>query len=388
MSRRATDVVIPEADLARFAEDCIRKRGAAATSSPIQLRLAEHSVRPGAAVLRYSVDPPGAGADVFVKASYEPACRSKDGDRDVSPGRLLSPRVIGSARSRMEYAALRSIEEHFTGLGDPRFGAVRVLGLMEGGSAVCVERCPHPTLRAASARRGRAAIAPAFKNAGAWLKEYHGMETPGHCAERHIQRDDFLRHVQAQSDYLGRSLGDQAFFTEVMTRMRQAAGDVLPRTLPTGVGHGDFAPRNVMAAPDGRVFVIDTLARWQTCIYEDLSSFIFAVVCSDWRSLVVPYRPSQGTSRQNHLQKEFLSGYFGDEPIPYTALHLYHVQAVLNKWAAVLASPEWPGRRRKHVRPAALLGLSYLFRQSVRRALRLTSTKGTPIPSATRSHVQ
>jgi hypothetical protein len=366
-----------EADLARFAADCVRQHRAGAVSSPINVSLTAHSLRPGATLLRFRVNSPHAGGEVFVKASDESACHGTDRHEDRNSVEDTPPRVFGRARSRMEYTALRAIESHFAGLADSRFGVVRALGLMEEGSAICVEGCPHPTLRAALTRRKsreyRPRLGPAFRNAGAWLKVFHGMEVPDHCVERHVRRDDFLRHVQAQCDFLGRSLGDEEFFSDVTSKVRRLGGRVLPDSLPSGVGHGDYAPRNIMVAQEGTVFVIDTLARWRTCIYEDLSSFIFALSSASVRSLVLHYPPSLGTTRQNQYVRDFLTGYFADETIPYAALHLYHVQAVLNKWAAVVSSPEWPGTVSKHMRPVALSALRAAFRRTIRRTIFLAS---------------
>ena len=92
--------------------------------------------------------------------------------------------------------------------------------------------------------------------------------------------------------------------------------------------------RNILIGPSARVTVLDTLAKWRTPIYEDIGYFLTGLKTS------YPQILTQGlvfNSRQLDIyEQEFLEGYFGKEPIPYSAVWLYEALALLDKWSSTI----------------------------------------------------
>jgi hypothetical protein len=135
--------------------------------------------------------------------------------------------------------------------------------------------------------------------------------------------------------YLGGSLCDAS-----VEKLARAAGEmaaaVLPDSLPLVVGHGDFAPRNVLLANAGPLVVLDPMPRWRVPRFEDIARFTVGM------RLVAPQIYSLGGafSRRDLDRREahFLSGYHGDEPIPADAIRSYQALIMLDKWAALVDS--------------------------------------------------
>lgn len=109
---------------------------------------------------------------------------------------------------------------------------------------------------------------------------------------------------------------------------------ILPDLLPLGIGHGDFAMRNILFDSSDRVIVIDTLAKWRVPIFEDIGCFINGLKMS------VPQVISQGlafsSDKLKAYERLFLHGYFEQRFIPYPAIRLYEILALLDKWSSLI----------------------------------------------------
>lgn len=93
--------------------------------------------------------------------------------------------------------------------------------------------------------------------------------------------------------------------------------------------------RNILIGPNARVTVLDTFAKWSTPIYEDIGYFLNDLKMS------YPQVMTQGLAFSSKElgadEQAFLKGYFGQESIPYPAIRLYEVLALLDKWSSAIA---------------------------------------------------
>jgi len=269
----------------------------------------------------------------------------------------LGVRFDPEERSRLEHATLAAIHGHFTGLGDPRFGTIRPLDTLDDHLAMIMERATGVSLRdilvrsgLTRVRAGRPDPSSGLANAGAWLAHYHRQLETGHAATRRATRDEFLASVRNLTEYLGLARDRPFFFGRLAGSIGKLAGEVLPPSFPLGLGHGDFAPRNVLVEPSGRVTILDTLGRWRIPIYEDLAYFLVGV-----KSLgvqVVSMGRALGPQRVGDWEGAFLQGYFGQDGPPIAPIRLFEIESILARWAS--AAHRWRqargvGRVRRRV---------------------------------------
>jgi len=218
-----------------------------------------------------------------------------------------------------------------------------MLDLLSDVRAIVMEEVPYPTLRSRllklhrlKARQLPEELKSVCRNAGAWLKAYHHLPEVEHTRSRHVRLEDFNDGVLQFTDYLSRSVGRQRLFDDVATALTDTARQTLPDVLPLGTGHGDFAPRNIFVAPDARVTVFDTLARWRVPIYEDLASFAVALNTAAARVY------SRGLWFHDRLLKqcmdELYRGYFAGRDVPTLSISLFELQALLNRWSSLAAA--------------------------------------------------
>lgn len=251
----------------------------------------------------------------------------------------------------MEYAAMKSIYEYFSALDDPRFGAIRVLDALPEMRAIVMIESHEPDLRPFFARRNRLGylfhtdkLYDVFRNAGGWLRAFHAMPLDDYVERRDTTRDDYQRNIDALIAHLIQRVGD-------LPVLRAAQRDLDPSTLqgdlPLARGHGDYSLRNILVGENNRVTIIDTLARWEIPIYEDIGYFLVRL----HTNRVQVY--SQGLAYSSRwiarCEQEFLSGYFATERVPAQAIRLYRIQALLNQWASVIEQCSGRASRKAYV---------------------------------------
>jgi aminoglycoside phosphotransferase (APT) family kinase protein len=163
--------------------------------------------------------------------------------------------------------------------------------------------------------------------AGRWLRILHDSPatTP---LTRQEDRSEIVAAFEAYRRYLATETGRD--LSAVVKAGVDAAGR-LPDPLPTVLSHGDFAPRNILVGPSGRVAVIDLLARWKSPPYEDLATFLVALQTNRANAATRGLLFGRAAKR---LEPAFLKGYFGTEPVPRDAIRVYELLLVLDKWAA------------------------------------------------------
>ena len=350
--------------------------GAAGAAAAADVRVTHAVVRPTSSLYRFDLRLDGREHRVQVKLTGTLAGGVAAGGVFDSSGEIhpefARPRIAPVADPqralRLEHEALSRIHDHFRGLGDRRFGAVRVLEWMPWEPAIVMEMLDEPNLRTLwLGRGGRLDLGAAFHNAGAWLRAYHTM--PAGAAERAVQlrREEFTGFVEDLSEFLAHRLGATRYFARVVADVTAAARAHLPEVLPVGLEHGDFAMRNVLVGRAERVTVIDTRSLYRTSIYRDIGYFLGNLRCS-----VLPALGRGAVAhvaRHDAYRQAFLAGYFGAAPVPDVAVHLYELQHLLEIWSAALTRRDAGGRPRL-LRRARLVALSAFFRGAVSGRLR------------------
>jgi aminoglycoside phosphotransferase (APT) family kinase protein len=278
--------------------------------------------------------------DVVVK--LPPSRRT--GDSGPASGATRRPRVAPlldpCTKYQSEHAALRAIEQHFDGLDDARFGAVRMLDFLSADHAVVMEETRGRSLTslAADANRlrrplGSRRLESAFGNTGAWLRSYHDLPALAHTRVRSATRKEFVTSVQGLTRFLVSAHPTaQLVLDRVTSQIEALASAWLSPTLPLGTGHGDLAPRNVIVDPSGRVTVLDTRAAWRVPIYEDIAYFLTAAKTP--RVQAASLGLAFGRAALGRLERAFLRGYFAGDPIPTDRIRLFEIQSLLDKWAS------------------------------------------------------
>jgi len=252
----------------------------------------------------------------------------------------VAPVLAARERIESEHAALAAIEAKLCAQADPRFGWIRVLDLLRGEPALVTQRAEDPPLKQRLARAHR--LAPAargaelrvpFRNAGAWLRNYHELPALAHTRERGALAAEFGESLRRLADFLVER-GAPPSLGELARGCAREAQRLLPAQLPLGTSHGDLAPRNVLVGPAGRVTLLDTRAAWRAPIYEDLA--YFGVSLRSARAQLYSGGLFFRESLLQELETSFLAGYFGAEPVPAASLRLFRVQCLLDRWASLV----------------------------------------------------
>jgi hypothetical protein len=325
---------------------------------PVVVRLLRADSRPYSGLLEFAVGDGERPRRVLVKLAGDGAADGRNGGVEDRP-RLVPVPEPGLA-CLLERGALSRIEAHFRGLGDPRFGAIRVLGALPDRPGFMMERVEEPSLRALLMPRGAGRTPPdrldaAHRNAGAWVRSYQGIRGPHPATERHARPAELVDFIDEVAGYLGSRLGRPAWLARLAARVRTEAGAVLPDPLPLGLSHGDFAPRNILVNEDGRVTVCDTRARWRTAIYEDLGHFLTSLRYG-WVRLYSGGMTLRGAT-VDRFEREFLAGYFGEANIPRQAIRLYEILALLDRTAWIAAERDRSASRRRRLGRTVQLAL-------------------------------
>ena len=250
----------------------------------------------------------------------------------------------------LEYATLHHLESVFPD-GDPRFAAIRALAHLRDHHAIVMDRAPGVPMRDLLTRWSRLhpvrrhrdpAPEPVFRTVGAWLRAFHdATPTDGHPV-RQATAEDVVAHFAALEEFLGRRLGRG--FGGLAGAGSALAAELLPAgDLPLAVGHGDFAPRNVMVDGGGRIVVLDPLGRWAVPAQEDLCRFLVAVQLN---GLQVHTRgAAYGEAALERWQHHVVSGYYGNDVVPWGPLHCYQLLILLDKWSALVEPARQGGAR-------------------------------------------
>lgn len=290
----------------------------------------------------------------------------------------LYPVTDSEHKYQLEYRALAKIQDYIEQLDDPRFGAVRVLGFLPEHRALMMEELQDPRLDHLFLKTNRLQslfddvdLSRQFYNAGAWLRAYHALPGQDQAKILHPSRADFITLLRKLADYLANMLDDRPFFHQVFSVAATSAYKELPEKLPLGLGHRDYTMRNILVGPHGRVTGLDTLAKWRTPIYEDIAYFLVGLKMN--RLQVLSMGATFSSECLDWYEQRFLTGYFGQGPIPYSRIRLYELLIALNKWSS------WVSQADGHTKGGLqhiwaqfqLLLVNRFFRQSVGKLLQI-----------------
>jgi aminoglycoside phosphotransferase (APT) family kinase protein len=319
--------------------------------APLSVVLLGAQVRPFSQLYEFALVAGARERRVLIKTAVSDPGPQKLGSAVADPARQdarsearprLAPPCDPALSCVVEHAALSAIERHFASLGDPRFGAIRVLALLSEPQAVLMERLDQSSLRALlmpSVRlRSPASLEhldTAFHNAGAWLRSYHSMPDTQHTPARHATRTEFLDFIDRVSAYLGEQMHSASFFHRLAGATAFEAAQVLPDKLPLGLSHGDYALRNVLVGADAGVTLCDTRSRWRTAVFEDIGYFLVSLK-HGWPQLYTRGLVLRPDRLAGH-ERQFLDGYFQGGDVPVRAVRLYEIMALLDRTAALAA---------------------------------------------------
>jgi hypothetical protein len=254
----------------------------------------------------------------------------------------LTPSQADEAElTEREYAGLGVIAETFAA-GDPRFGAIRPLALLAEHHTILMELASGDPVRQLVLRASRIHPArlrsrgsspePVLPGVGAWLRRFHDAQSTASYPVRQGTGHDVVTHFCALEEFLGRRLGRG--FGDLAGAGSGLAAELLPSgPLPLAVGHGDFAPRNVLVDGAGRLVVIDPQPRWALPAQEDLCRFLVGLQLLGLQTYTRGAAFSAATLA--HWQELVIAGYHGaGAPLP--ALRCYQLLILLDKWSALL----------------------------------------------------
>ncbi len=285
-------------------------------------------------ILRIAVgDPPS--YRLFVKVTPEAGPAAARGNRP-----RLVPVTEARARATLELRALQAVEARIGRAGTDRFDVLHPLGIVDDGMALAMLTHEGVSLARTLSRLSRARRSPVppetlVEDAGAWLRAFHDAPAPIDLPARQERVVDITAALRAFGDFL---LGEHPSreLADLVDRAIGAAAS-LSDPLPVRPTHGDFAPRNLIVGPDGRLTVSDLLGRWRAPIYEDIATFLVAlrsgrqVALSGGRLLRRPVEI---------LERHFLDGYGGREAVPRRPIAIYEFLLVLDKWSSRLTRLE------------------------------------------------
>jgi hypothetical protein len=256
----------------------------------------------------------------------------------------------------LEYKTLTAIQNYFGCLEDPRFDVVKPLDYLPDYAALIMEDLPRPNLRKLFERKNRlhqlwdsTDLEPTFRNVGAWLRCYQAIPKKTDVQVRHSTRAAFTESITRYTAYLEDVVQDTSFFNRVEKRTIQLAHSVLSDELPLGLGHGDFAMRNILVGSNHRIAVLDTVGRWRVPIYEDIGYFLIRLKAVGPQIFTMGH--AYDSAQIAKYERQFLVGYFDTEEIPFAIIRLFEIQALLDNWSAHVAG-FW---KRAHSNKGALM---------------------------------
>ncbi len=274
----------------------------------------------------------------------------------------------------LEHQALTSFQIHFQDVDPTQINTIKVLDFLADKHAIVMEVAQLPNLRSRyleAARRlpGKLShpVLLTFKNAGRWLRRFHAIPLKDYVQDRHKHPDDFIKNIEILIEYLIKTTHRNQYFTNLNAQITALANQYLPQNLPLGLSHGDFAARNILTNNQGTVTVIDTFAKWNAPIYEDIGYFLNNIRTSWFQiaTLGLVYSPKRIAA----YEKAFLAGYFQDTPIPYPQIKIFEILALLDKWADAIDRANTDSSR-KLLKPIILTLTSLYTKKRLKQLLR------------------
>jgi hypothetical protein len=330
----------------------------------VSVALVQHRERRNSTIYRFDLSAGETHRRVLVKLA-------PSGALVRAPRPRATPEVPPAEAVALYYDALALTHARFARLGDPRFGAVPALDFISEIDAVVMGEAEGEQLwklfaRTSPFRRSASSeLDDVLRNAGAWLREFHGLEPDRPLARIHDGYQGFVDLLTALTEFLGGSLGERSYFDGVAARTRILAEQILADPPPLGLHFGDYGLTNVLVAPNARVTAIDTLANWYTPIYVDVAYFLTGI--KTYRRQIATQGFAFDRERLARFERAFLAGYFGATPAPTREIRLYEVVRLLERWSGRFARNS---RRSRAGRTLSLAVVNRFLRRTLDDLLR------------------
>lgn len=352
-----------------------------------RVQLMDTEKRPSAILYRFKVMAGAQSHFIIVKVPARGVLKDRLNEPEFAKP-LRFPKADSQEMHFLNYTALVAIHKYMSSLNRKELGAIRVLDYLPDSHAVIMEESSDPNLRdlvlkesRLRAPLARSVLLPVFQNVGTWLRFYHTMPKREQVQVRHDHREDFVEGITKLTGFLAERLGDKPFFDETASSLARKVCEILPESLPLGLGHGDYALRNILVSPTGRVTVFDTFAKWRTPIYEDIGYFLTALKMTSEQ--VASYGLAFGSDQIKEYEDAFLKGYFDQKRIPYPAIRLFEMLALLDKWSSVVISSYRRSIKLEVVGGAKAALVSLYFKRATTRLLRkIIAAGGTAASTA------
>lgn len=319
------------------------------------------SLRPRSAVLHVALDDGRHRRETIVKIRLHDSPRRRLPERDdrpvLAPERTVSP----AAAAQREFDGLRAIETAFRDADPARFGTVRALAIVPESAAVVMERRSEPTLRVVLSAQSRLRLrlrlrdearrpdVNPWRNAGAWLRLFHGAPLAYPLEARLTGRDDLLARLTDQAAFLDRAGSGHPAVHRLAAAATHRLENELPKQLPSAPGHGDFVAQNVFMGGGGRVTGFDPMPLWHVPVYEDIARFTIGIRLLNEQSASLGVAFPR--ARLDAYERAFLDGYFGAGEAPMATVRAFQALALLDRWGAMTnkrCRSSRPDRRAVH----------------------------------------
>jgi hypothetical protein len=280
---------------------------------------------------------------------------STGGSRASARPRLRQEAATAEQQTLLEWSGLVAIER---ACGDTTgLGVIRPLLLMRDETGLVMSFVDAPTLRdvvldLSRLRRGSGSLDRAVTGctrAGLWLRTFQERSGGSDRPVRQGTREEVVERLRAYGGFLASGIGSGTW-----RRVAEAGAELVtglfPRDLPVVVGHGDFAPRNMLLR-DGRLTVIDPLPRWRVPVYDDVCRFLVGIRLIGER--VHTHGLAFSSDALDALEESAIAAYLGPDA-DRTPLRAYQLLILMDKWTAMLDNPRRDVRGRLARRSAAL----------------------------------
>lgn len=348
----------------------------------IEVHLNEKQERPSSMLYQFTVGDKLQNHGIIVKVPLYRGYQSDKSGGASSYKPELFPKTEPRDTHRLGYIALRSISEYFSSLDEKQLGTVRVLDYLPEYHAIFTEASRDPNLRKLFLKTSRLHASSNYRelelplrNVGKWLRLYHEMSKEDNVQIRHAHRHDYIESVVTLTDFLGNTLKAETFFQTIASTLETSALEILPESLPLGLGHGDFAMRNILVGSNARITVIDTFAKWRTPIYEDIGYFLNALKLS--AAQVISQGLLFGSAQLYEYENAFLEGYFEEKLIPYPEIRLYEMLSLLDKWCSIVTHYRQRGGKFKNFGTLKAVLTNRYFQKNAKRFLKEITESGS-----------
>jgi len=350
-------------------------------SDRITVQLREKQKRPSAMLYKFEIMDGAQDHSIVVKVPMRNLPNIDTEDTTYKKPSLFQ-KADAQDMHWLQYTALTSMYEYFAQLKNERLGAIHVLDYLPEYQAILMVEARDPSLQSLFLKENRLHfllnehhLTSAFQNAGKWLQKYHTMPKEAGVQIRHQYREDYIDAIIKLTDFLAKAWGDESFFKHTASVIIQNARKIHPESLPLGLGHGDYAMRNILIGPINRVTVLDTFAKWRVPIYEDIGYFLNGLRTS--YSQVLTQGLLYSSNQIAAYETAFLQGYFETGKIPYSNIRLYEVLALLDKWSSVVNYYHTRSAKLKNFGGIKTLMASWHFKRYTKSLLRQITRDGT-----------